>query len=175
MHGEAKAPAKVNLSLLVGSAGADGYHEIFSVFAPVDLFDKLTLDLTARPSGEGPGTLSVECETAPGEDNLVTRALRSLERATGWAIEGRVGITKAIPIGAGLGGGSSDAAAALRAGAEAIVAAGGRKPGRTCSRPWPGAWARMFPSSCDQRPRSPEGWVTCSNRCGFLPCRWFWC
>ena len=79
-----KAPAKVNLSLLVGSAGADGYHEVFSVFVPVELFDELVFELVARPSGEGPGTLRVECETAPGEDNLVARALRSLERATGW-------------------------------------------------------------------------------------------
>jgi 4-diphosphocytidyl-2-C-methyl-D-erythritol kinase len=129
MESEVKAPAKVNLSLLVGSAGADGYHQVFSVLVPVDVFDELVFQLAARPSGESSGNLQVECETAPGERNLVARALRSLERATGWAIEGRVGITKAIPIGAGLGGGSSDAAAALRAGAEAIVAAGGRRPG----------------------------------------------
>lgn len=129
MHIEVEAPAKVNLSLLVGSVGADGYHEVFSVLVPVDLFDELVFDLVARPSGESPGKLQVECETVPGEDNLVARALRSLERATGWAVEGRVGITKVIPIGAGLGGGSSDAAAALRAGVEAIVAAGGSRPG----------------------------------------------
>jgi 4-diphosphocytidyl-2C-methyl-D-erythritol kinase len=134
MESEVKAPAKVNLSLLVGSVGVDGYHEVFSVFVPVDVFDKLVFDLAARPSGEGPGNLQVECETAPGENNLVARALRSLERATGWAIEGWVGITKAIPSGAGLGGGSSDAAAALRAGAEAIVVAGGRRPGEDLLR-----------------------------------------
>ncbi len=71
----------------------------------------------------------MECETAPGEDNLVAQALRSLEEATGWAIDGLVRINKGIPTGAGLGGGSSDAVAALRAGEQAIVAAGGAELG----------------------------------------------
>jgi len=122
---EAKAPAKVNLSLLIGPVRADGYHELFSVFVPIDVFDGLEFELVARRSREGRGVLRVECEVASGEDNLAARALRSLERATGWVIDGRVGITKGIPAGAGLGGGSSDAAAALRAGAQAIAAAGG--------------------------------------------------
>ncbi len=125
MRLETKAPAKVNLSLLIGPVRADGYHELFSVFVPIDVFDGLEFELVARRSREGRGVLRVECEVASGEDNLAARALRSLERATGWVIDGRVGITKGIPAGAGLGGGSSDAAAALRAGAQAIAAAGG--------------------------------------------------
>ena len=125
MRLEVKAPAKVNLSLLIGPVRADGYHELFSVFVPIDVFDDLEFELVARRSGEGRGVLRVECEVASGEDNLAARALRSLEQTTDWVIDGRVGITKGIPAGAGLGGGSSDAAAALRVGAQVIAAAGG--------------------------------------------------
>jgi 4-diphosphocytidyl-2-C-methyl-D-erythritol kinase len=125
---EMRVPAKVNLSLLVGPTRSDGYHELFSVFVPIDLYDDLEFDLTARRSGVGAGTLQVDCEVASGEANLAARALRSLQRATGWVLDGRIAIRKGIPVGAGLGGGSADAAAALRAGAEAIVAAGGSAP-----------------------------------------------
>jgi 4-diphosphocytidyl-2-C-methyl-D-erythritol kinase len=70
----------------------------------------------------------VECRVAPGEDNLAAQALRALEKHTGWDFDGRVVIRKGIPVGAGMGGGSSDAAAALRVGAVALVEAGGPAP-----------------------------------------------
>lgn len=128
MRLELRAPAKVNLSLVIGPRRPDGYHELFSVFVPIDLFDSLEFDLEATPPGQDAGTLQIDCETASGEANLAARALRRLEAATGWSLAGRVRIAKGIPVGAGLGGGSSDAAAALRAGAQAIGAAGGRPP-----------------------------------------------
>ncbi|NLO26684.1 MAG: hypothetical protein GX113_00670 [Actinobacteria bacterium] len=119
-----QTPAKVNLSLLVGPKGDDGNHEIFTVFAPVDVYDDIEMSLEAR-DGEGPGELSVECRTASGENNLAAQALRALERHTGWSLSGRLVIRKGIPVGAGMGGGSSDAAAVLMVGVEALVEAGG--------------------------------------------------
>ena len=114
-----KAAAKVNLSLLVGPMRPDGYHELLSVFVPIDLYDDLALSLTPGPAAEIPGELEVVCPGVAGE-NLVTRALRAVEAAGGVSIRGKVHVCKGIPIGAGLGGGSADAAAAVRAAATAL-------------------------------------------------------
>jgi 4-diphosphocytidyl-2-C-methyl-D-erythritol kinase len=124
-----RTPAKVNLCLLVGPRLEGGsHHELFTIFAPIDLYDTLDFDLEARPAGAAPARLTVDCKAAPGEDNLATRALRALEAETGWVFDGKVVIRKAIPVGAGLGGGSSDAAAALKVGARVLAEAGAPAP-----------------------------------------------
>lgn len=125
-----KAPAKVNLALLVGPTNEEGLHGLFTVFAPIDLYDELDIKLEARPGDTFAGKLKVKCTAADGEDNLCAKALRALEEETGWAFDGRVNIEKHIPVGGGLGGGSSDAAAALVAGVQALVEAGGPAPNR---------------------------------------------
>ncbi len=105
-----KAPGKVNLGLWVLGRRGDGYHELWTLMETISLADELTL--TATPSGDI--NLTVSGRRAPtGEDNLVVRAARLLkERCRGEAgVEVR--LHKVIPAGAGLGGGSSDAAAAL--------------------------------------------------------------
>jgi len=106
----AQAPAKINLGLEVVGKRPDGYHDIRTVFQAVDLCD----EIEAR-TAPGPGIdLRVEGVPAPGgEDNLVVRALQALaeRRAPGRGAE--VQLRKRIPMGGGLGGGSSDAAAAL--------------------------------------------------------------
>jgi 4-diphosphocytidyl-2-C-methyl-D-erythritol kinase len=107
---EVAAPAKVNLSLLVGPVRSDGYHEIFSLMTPVTLADLVTA--RAAPAGAG---LAVECDAAPGEQNLAARMVRELERRLERSFDVRLTITKRVPAAAGLGGGSSDAAAALLA------------------------------------------------------------
>ena len=107
---EVAAPAKINLSLLVGPVRSDGYHEIFSPMLPVTLADLVT----ARPAPPGAG-LAVECEVAPGDDNLAARAVHELERRLERTFDVRLSILKRVPAAAGLGGGSSDAAAALTA------------------------------------------------------------
>ncbi len=107
---EVAAPAKVNLSLLVGPLRSDGFHEVFTAMVPVTLGDLVT----ARPAPAGAG-LTVECAVAPGEDNLAARAVRELERRLERTFDVRLSITKRVPAAAGLGGGSSDAAAALTA------------------------------------------------------------
>lgn len=101
------ALAKVNLALLVGPLRADGYHEIFSLMLPVTLADLVTVRLT-------PGSaLSVNCAVCPGEGNLAAKAVHELEKRLERPLELAVTITKRIPSAAGLGGGSSDAAATI--------------------------------------------------------------
>jgi 4-diphosphocytidyl-2-C-methyl-D-erythritol kinase len=106
---EVVAPAKLNLTLLVGPVRPDGFHEIASVMLPVSLADRVTVEKTP---GAG---LDVVCDVAPGADNLAARLVRELERRLDRSFEVRVTIDKRVPHGGGLGGGSSDAAAALLA------------------------------------------------------------
>jgi len=107
---EVAAPAKINLGLLVGPRRSDGFHEIFSPMLPVTLADLVT----ARPAPDGAG-LAVECEIASGEDNLAAKVVRELERRLERTFDVHLRIVKRVPAAAGLGGGSSDAAAALEA------------------------------------------------------------
>lgn len=103
------APAKVNLALLVGPVRRDGFHEIASLMVPVTLADTLTVQHT-------PGRhLRVDCAVAPGDENLSARMVRELETRLGRRFEVHIAIAKRVPAGAGLGGGSSDAAATLLA------------------------------------------------------------
>jgi 4-diphosphocytidyl-2-C-methyl-D-erythritol kinase len=101
------APAKLNLALLVGPVRPDGFHEIASLMVPVTLADRVTVD---RVPGAG---IDVVCDVAPGDQNLAARMVRELEVRLDRTFEVRITIDKAIPYGAGLGGGSSDAAATL--------------------------------------------------------------
>ncbi|MBI4330022.1 MAG: 4-(cytidine 5'-diphospho)-2-C-methyl-D-erythritol kinase [Chloroflexi bacterium] len=103
------APAKINLTLEVLSRRPDGYHEICSVVQAVGLYDELTF--------EGAEDITLTCEglDLPPEDNLVVKSARLLGRQTGAAVGARITLRKGIPVGAGLGGGSSDAAATLTA------------------------------------------------------------
>jgi 4-diphosphocytidyl-2-C-methyl-D-erythritol kinase len=101
------APGKVNLLLRVGPQRPDGFHELVTVFAALDVGD--TLELAPAP------VTTVEAPGVPGGDTLVTRALDGLARAAGHDAGWAVRIEKRLPIGAGLGGGSSDAGVALRA------------------------------------------------------------
>jgi 4-diphosphocytidyl-2-C-methyl-D-erythritol kinase len=99
----APAPAKLNLALLVGPARADGKHEVVTVLQRVDLGDRVALAAAPR------------LEVAGFEgDTIVRRALETLAAAAGVEPRWRATITKRIPVAAGLGGGSSDAATALR-------------------------------------------------------------
>jgi 4-diphosphocytidyl-2-C-methyl-D-erythritol kinase len=119
-----RAPAKINLCLFLGPTRADGRHELVTVFDSVALYD----DLEVTPSAAD----EVVCEGVEGP-NLVSDALAGL-RTAGWdAPPVSVRITKRIPVAAGMGGGSADAAAMLRlaprlapvaAGSLAAIAAG---------------------------------------------------
>jgi 4-diphosphocytidyl-2-C-methyl-D-erythritol kinase len=106
----ALAPAKINLGLFVGPRRADGRHELVSVMQSISLADELTLE--HAPAGAERDELV--CPGVAGE-NLAARALELFRRASGWD-EGwvRLTIDKRVPVAAGLGGGSADAAATLR-------------------------------------------------------------
>lgn len=103
-----RASAKVNLALEVLGKRSDGYHEIATVMQAVDLFDRLTLETAP--------TISLETDdpTLPTDDgNLIVRAAKLLRDAAGVEAGARIWLRKRIPVAAGLGGGSSDAAATL--------------------------------------------------------------
>src|SRR5262249_15573945 len=97
------AYAKINLALVVGPIRPDGKHEVTTVLQRIGLADRITVDPAASLRVEG-----------FADDSLVRRALQSLAEAAGVEPTWAAGIEKQIPVAAGLGGGSSDAAAALR-------------------------------------------------------------
>jgi 4-diphosphocytidyl-2-C-methyl-D-erythritol kinase len=106
----ALAPAKINLGLFVGPTRPDGRHQLASVMQSISLADELIL----RAAPPGAEHDQVACDAVAGE-NLAARALELFRAATGWdAPPLQVQIDKRIPIAAGLGGGSADAAATLR-------------------------------------------------------------
>lgn len=105
------APAKLNFSLQILGKREDGFHELETLMVPVaGLCDRLEINRSESFELE-----TGSAEVGPVEDNLVTRALRLFEKSTGRRCPYHIKLEKRIPSGAGLGGGSSDAAAVLRA------------------------------------------------------------
>ncbi len=103
------APAKLNLMLHVVGRRPDGYHELQTVFHLIDLMDAIDISvredgMISRPSGPA---------GVPEDQDLVVRAARALKAATGSRLGANISVTKRIPLGGGLGGGSSDAATTL--------------------------------------------------------------
>lgn len=108
---ELLAPAKVNLGLSVLGRREDGYHELHTLFAALDLADRLFIEPT-------PGGVRLEVAGADlpaGGDNLAYRAAWAYLEAAGWPGGVQIHLQKRLPLAAGLGGGSSDAAAVLLA------------------------------------------------------------
>lgn len=111
MNGRFFAPAKINLSLLVFPPDATGYHPIDTLFCALELADEIVLEQAA-------GGLQLDvsgAELGPAHTNLAYRAAVEFFRATGLPARLSVRLSKRIPAAGGLGGGSSDAAAILRA------------------------------------------------------------
>ncbi len=114
------SPAKINLFLAVTGRRSDGFHDLVSVAAPLDFGDELSAELaTATPgAGGAPAQFTLTCDV-PGvpvdATNLILKAAAVFAAATGWEQPAKFLLTKRIPLGAGLGGGSSNAVAALRA------------------------------------------------------------
>jgi len=106
-----KAPAKINLFLRVLRRRSDGYHDIETIFQALTLHDELVLRAASGKSSLAvPGHPELE-----HEDNLVLKAVSLLERETGHKLSVEIRLKKNIPIGGGLGGGSSDCAATMLA------------------------------------------------------------
>ena len=107
-----RAPAKINLFLEVLGRRANGYHDIRSILVPVNIYDDL--EISAAPRGvttiiaKGSLVSSPDLSPARNGDNLATRAAQMLKDFTGHRGGVVIKLTKRIPIGGGLGGGSSD-------------------------------------------------------------------
>ncbi len=117
-----RAFAKINLTLKVLARRPDGFHDIRTIFQSLDLHDRLSILLLSGPPGrrgggpERPGGMELETDTPTvpaGRENLVCRAWELWRRARDFSGRAHVRLEKRIPVGAGLGGGSSDAAAML--------------------------------------------------------------
>ena len=121
-----RAPAKLNLYFEVLGRRSDGFHDVESLMVPLRLADSIALTPTL-PTGDGPsGEITLDIRTSfplrvplesprvpSGSANLVVKALERLHERSGCSLGARVELVKRIPLAAGLGGGSSDAAAAL--------------------------------------------------------------
>lgn len=112
-----EAQAKINLRLKVLGRDDSGYHAIETVFLRLELADRITV--AVREGGgielDVTGDDSLVVASGPADQNLALVAARAFARRSGWHPRIEIGIEKLIPVGAGLGGGSADAAAVLRA------------------------------------------------------------
>lgn len=107
------SPAKVNLFLKVLKKRHDGYHDIITVMQPITYYDEIFLDVT---EGDGGDVIFIECDnkTIPSDNtNLAYKAAEAFLSKTGFAKKVSIKIKKNIPVAAGLGGGSSNAASVL--------------------------------------------------------------
>ena len=157
------APAKINLFLHVGAPDAEGYHPLASLVAFADVGDRVTVEPAGRLSLSVTGPFG---DGLAGSDNLILRALRALGEATGTGEPPlKVTLDKRLPVAAGLGGGSSDAGAALKlaravlgldidqSGLEAVAGRIGAD-GPMCLRARP-AWATGKGDDLSDEPRLP--------------------
>ena len=120
------AYAKLNLSLSVVGRRADGFHDIDSILVPIDWHDLVEVSISLATTATvalkvtGPAASGVPAD----DSNLTVRAARALVGIAGRPLDVRLWLDKAVPHGAGLGGGSGDAAAVFRAGTAALAAMG---------------------------------------------------
>ncbi len=103
------APAKLNLFLQITGQREDGYHLLQTVFQILDYGDEITI----TPTNDGIITPQFQLEGVKSEDNLIIRAAKKLQQISHSSMGAIINLTKRLPMGGGLGGGSSDAATAL--------------------------------------------------------------
>ncbi|OOF22188.1 4-(cytidine 5'-diphospho)-2-C-methyl-D-erythritol kinase [Salinivibrio proteolyticus] len=103
------APAKLNLFLYINGRREDGYHELQTLFQFLDVGDTLAI----TPNQTGTINLSPAMEGVKEDDNLIVKAAKALQARTGCPYGAHIDIDKRLPMGGGLGGGSSDAATTL--------------------------------------------------------------
>ncbi|AHG75378.1 4-diphosphocytidyl-2-C-methyl-D-erythritol kinase [Mannheimia varigena USDA-ARS-USMARC-1312] len=103
------SPAKLNLFLYITNKRADGYHELQTLFQFLDFGDEIEIEITDSPEIE----LINQVEGVAVEDNLIYRAAKLLQKTTACSKGAKIGVTKNLPMGGGVGGGSSNAATVL--------------------------------------------------------------
>ena len=106
------SPAKLNLFLHITGKRADGYHNLQTIFQLIDLYDYLTFDTSDASTGD---IVVSQIDQVNPQDNIVYKAAQLLKQHTGYTGSCHISIDKHIPMGAGLGGGSSNAATTLLA------------------------------------------------------------
>ena len=160
------APAKLNLFLHVVGRRADGYHLLQSAFTLIDAADRLRFALRA----DGEIHRVSELPGVPAEADLVVRAARLLKSETGSALGAAIEVDKRLPLGGGVGGGSSDAATTL------LVLNRLWAPGSTGrpSRPWVRASGPTCLSSSSAAMPGWKAWAK-SSRPWIFPRRGTWC
>jgi 4-diphosphocytidyl-2-C-methyl-D-erythritol kinase len=140
-----RAPAKINLSLIVAGKRPDGYHEISSVMQAAGLFDEVSVGVAVKSAGDVPSIrLSTDRTDLPtGSGNTAYRAAKAVLETFGFSASIDIHIKKRIPVAAGLGGGSADAAAAMLGVSHALGILDGRMargsardPGTDISDTW---------------------------------------
>lgn len=111
------APAKINVWLLVTGPRPDGFHDLFTLFHALELADEVTVRALDRPTKalHVTGPMVPDAGLGPEYQNLAWRAAEAFQARRGWPRGFEISIVKNIPVGGGLGGGSSDAGAVLRA------------------------------------------------------------
>ncbi len=109
------APAKINLYLHIGPLRSDGLHDLASLFVFTETGDVIRAEQAEALSLEVKGPYADALKSAPVEDNLVWRAARLLQELSGAPHGAAITLEKNLPVAAGIGGGSADAAATLRA------------------------------------------------------------
>lgn len=108
------SPAKINLSLDVIGKRADGYHELSTIMQTINLYDEIVMNVRRADSSEGALSFSSNFSFIPNdESNLIIKAVRAYEKASCITVKADIKALKRIPVGAGLGGGSSNAAYVL--------------------------------------------------------------
>jgi len=147
----ARAPAKVNLTLRIAGRRGDGLHEIESLVVFCDITDELSLDPSRPRALEVLGPLRAEC--GPAGDNLVLKAAGALAARVFDLKIGHFALIKRIPVAAGLGGGSADAAACLRL----LAQANGLAPGDPRLQEAARVTGADVPVCLDPRPRIMRG------------------
>jgi 4-diphosphocytidyl-2-C-methyl-D-erythritol kinase len=181
------AQAKVNLILRVLAREASGYHSIETVLLRLDLTDDVTVRVAPGRTLDCHGSAMPSSGLGPTERNLAYRAAVSYADAVGWPAGFSIEVDKRIPVGAGLGGGSADAGAVLRAldalspaplGSRLVEIAtplGADVPFMTLESPMALAWGRgerLFPlRALDQRPAlvaMPDFGVSTADAYGWL-------
>lgn len=103
------SPAKLNLFLYITGKRPDGYHELQTLFQFLDFGDELAIEITPNPEI----VLTEALENVPVEQNLIYRAATLLQKQTACSLGAKISLTKRLPMGGGVGGGSSNAATAL--------------------------------------------------------------
>ncbi len=107
------SPAKINLFLAITGRRTDGYHNLISIAAPLDFGDSMRFEAT--DASDDIELVCTDPSLAVDESNLVIKAARAFREASGWTRGAKIHLEKKIPLGAGLGGGSSNATTTLMA------------------------------------------------------------